>query len=87
MFSGVEEQTNGQYNTKPCLGNTKVYERSMKFKVYVCTDEEEKQGKCQPCKTEGCYYARKYILGYMALYGGYMEYFRKKFVLNLKLQN
>lgn len=31
----------------------------MKLKIYVCTEEETKEGRCEPCQTEACYYKGK----------------------------
>ncbi|XP_066919833.1 uncharacterized protein [Clytia hemisphaerica] len=42
----------------PCIGNDTMFKEPMKFRVYVCTDEEEDEGLCEPCQTESCYHSR-----------------------------
>lgn len=49
--------TDNTGNTSPCQGGNGA--RPMKLKIYVCTEAETRNGQCEPCRTEACFYKSK----------------------------
>ena len=56
--SNIRQFVGGSYNKIDKQGPGKL-----RLKIYVCTPEEVKQGRCEMCQSAGCYY--KSILDFL----------------------